>query len=125
MKVPDSLRKWFFVHFLLDYAVALPLFIFPRFILEFVGATTIDPLATRIVAAALFAIGGISLVSKNASLEVYKNLLILKIIWSTFAILGILITIFTTGSNLLSWLTLVIFAIFSSIWIYYYKTVSR
>jgi hypothetical protein len=55
--VPRSLRSWFIVHFVADMLSALPLFIAPREVLGWLGWNAVDPIATRLVAAALFGIG--------------------------------------------------------------------
>lgn len=80
-----------------------------------------DPLASRLVGAALIGIGGISLVRHNASLDSYRSLLGLKLIWSFFAVIGILITMLYNHSFFFGWLILVVFAVFFLIWGYYYK----
>ncbi len=121
IKIPSSLRIWFFVHFLVDYFFAVPLFLFPYQTLGFFGWGVVDPIAARLVAAALLAIGGISFVARNSDVAVYKSLLIMKIIWSFFAVEGILLTAFVEGVPLLAWAIFAIFLFFSSVWIYYYS----
>lgn len=126
MKVNKSLRVWFFIHFIVDYIVAIPIFLFPNETLTFFGWGIIDPLTIRLIAAALFAIGGISFISRYSEAVVYKHLLVLKIIWSLFAVGGILLTVSTTGKiPLLGWIVLVIFIFFASIWIYYYSILNK
>lgn len=121
--VPSSLRSWFVFHFLVDYFFAIPLFFIPVQILTFLGWISIDPFTVRLLAAALLAIGGISFFTRNASLPVYRAILLLKIIWSFSAILGILITL-PQGVPLSGWIILLLFLLFSSVWIYYYKRLS-
>lgn len=121
----QSLRNWFFIHFLVDYIFAIPLFLFPVETLTLFGWGIVDPFTTRLVASALFAIGGLSLVSRYSEILVYKHILILKIIWSLFAIVGILITAFTTVAPVFSWIALGIFLLFAMIWIYYYRMIFR
>ena len=55
--VPSSLRSWFVVHFVADIVFALPLFLAPQWTLTLLGWRAVDPIATRLVAAALFGIG--------------------------------------------------------------------
>ncbi len=117
--VPSSLRLWFLSHFIVDYLFAIPLFIAPYFTLSFFGWQTIDPFSTRLVAAALFAVGGISFFSRNAPFPVYRNILVLKIIWSLSAILGIFITLMQ-GAPFFGWIVLFTFLLFSCVWIYFY-----
>jgi len=120
MKVPQFLRTWFLIHFLVDVFVAIPLFLFPQQTLSLFGWKVIDPIATRLVAAALFGIGGVSLVSRNSEAVVFKPILALKIIWSLFAMLGILLTASTDMLPLFGWAVLAIFVLFASVWIYHY-----
>ncbi|MEK6955082.1 MAG: hypothetical protein AABW52_00325, partial [Nanoarchaeota archaeon] len=91
--IPKSLKNWFMIHFIIDYIFGILLIISPEFILKIFNWTTIDPITSRIVGAALIGIGSISLLERNSTIETYKVLLKLKIIWSSLAILGILLSI--------------------------------
>ncbi|MBI4155481.1 hypothetical protein HY498_05350 [Candidatus Woesearchaeota archaeon] len=115
--VPKSLRTWFVIHFIVDMLFAIPLMFFTNSFLS-LFKITLDLLSARLVAAAFLAIGGVSFLTRNASLESYQSLLSLKIIWSLSAILGIIITLYTSPS-ILAWVALIIFVPFSLIWIYY------
>jgi hypothetical protein len=119
--VPNSLRTWFVIHFILDVAAAVPLFLFPQAMLNLFNWPAVDPLATRLVAAALFGIGIESLLGRNASAESFRNFLNLKIIWSGTATIGILITIILNGYAALpiAWLLLLVFFSFNLLWVYY------
>lgn len=119
-KFPASLRTWFIIHFIVDYLVAIPLFIAPTWFLQFFGFTIVEPVIARLVAAALFGIGGISLLSHNGSIETYKALLKLKIIWSVSAIVGLVVSLWQ-GASALLWPVVLIFALFCGIWVYYLK----
>ncbi len=114
-----SLRIWFLVHFWVDYAFAVPLFLFPRGTLALLGWVTVDPVATRIVAAALFAIGGVSLISRNTGRETHKHLLNLKLIWSFAAIVGLLLAMTQDTKPLGIIPALVLFIAFGGVWFYY------
>lgn len=118
MRVPDSLRTWFIIHFIADYLFAIPLFLFPATILTWFGWQTVDPLATRLVAAALFGIGGASLLVRDENAQTYQAMLTLKIIWSVTAIIGTLITLIR-GGPAFGWAILAIFTVFSAVWAYY------
>ena len=118
-QLPSSLRTWFVIHFVVDYLFAIPLFIAPRWFLSFFGFTIIDPVTARLVAAALFAVGGISLLSRNESVGTYKALLKLKIIWSVSAIAGLLVSLWQ-GAPVLLWLIALVFGLFCGIWSYYF-----
>ena len=125
--IPKSLRRWFVIHFLVDMVAAIPLFLMPETILDYFNYNQIDPLMTRLFAAALFGIGIESLLGRNAALETFKNMLNLKIIWSIFAILGIGLTIYQSNNhnNIIAWLGLIIFLIFNFIWVYWKYYLSK
>jgi len=118
-QIPSSLRAWFVLHFMVDYLFAIPLFIAPAWFLSLFGFTVIDPVTARLVAAALLAVGGISLLSRNESVNVYNSLLKLKILWSVSAITGLLVSLWQ-GAPALLWLAVCAFALFSGIWNYYF-----
>jgi threonine/homoserine/homoserine lactone efflux protein len=115
------LKYFFIVHFVLDVSAAIPLFISPDAFLRFLGWTNVDPLASRLVAAALFGIGIESLLARNATLETFKGMLNLKIIWSFFAVAGIGISIYKGlfDNPFWIWMILFIFGAFNLIWIYW------
>ena len=92
-EVPAALRMWFVVHFAADVVFALPMLLAPVWFLGLFGWTDVDPVATRLVAAALFGIGIESLLGRNQGLEAFSGMLDLKIIWSTSAILGFVLSI--------------------------------
>lgn len=68
------LRFWFIVHFYADIIFAFPIFLFPEYFLRLAGWQSIDPIATRGVAAALFGIGIESYLGRNSGIEAYKQL---------------------------------------------------
>lgn len=119
--VPKPLKKWFIAHFIIDFVIAVPIFFFPRIILEFLGWTEIDPFSTRLVAAALFGIGGISFVSRAEQVDTYRSLVKMKLIWSIAAEIGILITLIFEFSEfpVIAWVFLVIFIGFTIVWAYW------
>ncbi|MEK6939801.1 MAG: hypothetical protein AABX31_03670 [Nanoarchaeota archaeon] len=119
-QVPSSLRTWFIIHFIVDYLFAIPLFIAPTWFLTFFGFTVVESVTARLVAAALFGIGGISLLSRNESVDAYKSLLKLKIIWSVSAIAGLIISI-EQGSPASLWFVILIFTLFCGLWAYYLR----
>ncbi|MFC2028294.1 hypothetical protein ACFLTX_00010 [Chloroflexota bacterium] len=125
--VPNSLKVWFFIHFLVDIAFAIPLFLFPHAFLKFFNWQVIDPFTSRLVAAALFGIGIESYLGRNASLESIKNILNLKVIWSAAAVIGIFVTIAQDFSNLLfiQLFILIVFLVFNIIWVNYRVVVAR
>ncbi|MFN2198512.1 MAG: hypothetical protein ACK2UW_20495 [Anaerolineales bacterium] len=125
--VPASLKTWFVIHFALDIALAIPLFVFPQAFLGLFNWPLVDPLATRIVAAALFGIGIESWLGRNAAAETFKNMLNLKIIWSGAIVLGILLSILQNTQFMLPivWLLLAVIFVFNLLWVYYRLRIGR
>ena len=117
--VPKSLKTWFVVHFALDVIFAIPLMVAPAWFLGLLGWQTIDPIAARLVAAALFGIGIESYLGRNAGPEAYRGMLNLKIIWSLGAVAGILVSMVegAHGRPILGWGLLAIFAAFNILWV--------
>ena len=77
--VPQVLKTWFVVHFVIDMLFAIPLMAAPVFTLELFGWSHVESIATRLVAAALFGIGiesYLGLVSGEAILgaNIFKDL---------------------------------------------------
>jgi hypothetical protein len=116
--VPSALRTWFIVHFFADWLVALPLFIAPEPFLRMLGWTEVDPMASRIVAAALFGIGTQSLLARNATAGTFRELLGLKVIWSSTATVGIVWSTLD-GGPAMGWAFAAVFAAFCGLWSYY------
>lgn len=119
-EVPNSLRTWFVIHFVVDMLTGIPLLFFPELVMPLLGWTTIDPIASRVVGAALMGIGIESYLGRNASIEVFHAMLNLKVIWSSSAILGIGLGIWKGGSQA-GWLFLGIFFVFWCVWVYYWR----
>jgi len=71
-----------------------------------------------LVGAALLGIGVESLLGRNASRDVFKAMLNLKILWASGAILGIGIGLVAGGPSI-AWLFLAIFTAFLGLWAYY------
>jgi hypothetical protein len=116
--VPASLRFWFVVHFVVDICFAVPLLLAPERTLSLLGWTTIEPFSTRLVGAALMAIGLESLLGKGGNADVFRAMLNLKIVWSGSAIVGITLSMIG-GAPPMGWAFLAIFSVFSLVWIYY------
>lgn len=119
--VPKTLRFWFVVHFAADFIFAVPLFFFPVKFLTLLGWQSIDPYATRIVAAALFGIGIESFLGRNADRETFLNMLNLKIIWSAATILGLGLSMLqsTVTPSWIYWAVLGVFIAFHLLWLYW------
>lgn len=125
--IPTMLRKWFIFHFIVDIIFAVPLLLFPVEFLQFLQWHTIDPLASRIVGAALMGIGIESWIGRNAGVETFKNMLNLKIIWSAFVIIGTALSIYQAQyvTTITEWFLLITFIAFHFIWIYWRYKISR
>ncbi len=117
-EVPQALRKWFLVHFLIDFIFAIPLMIIPVQFLNSLGWQVVDPVAARLVAAALFGIGIESLLSYKAPVETYGGMLNLKIIWSFGAIIGLILSLLQgdQGRPVTLWFLLLLFIAFNTLW---------
>ena len=116
--VTERLRWWFVVHFVLDVVAALPLFVAPTQLLGWLGWPAVDPIATRLVAAALFGIGIESYLGRNAGVEAFRGMLNLKIIWSSTAAIGVLWSQLD-GGPVAGWGVFGIFASFNVLWVRY------
>lgn len=119
--VPAALRTWFVVHFAADMLFAVPLMLAPQAMLTWFGWQTVDPIAARLVAAALFGIGIESYLGRSAGVEAYRGMLNLKIIWSLGAVAGIAASIYqgAQGRPPAVWALLAIFAAFNLVWVYW------
>ncbi len=116
--VPPLLRLSFVVHFVADVLFAVPLFLAPEALLRLFGWTHVDPLSTRLVAAALFGIGIESLLGRNATVEVFRQMLNLKLIWSATATLGLVVSLLTMEAPPpLGWALVAIFGGFHLLWL--------
>ena len=124
--IKKGLRFWFILHFIADAVFALPLMITPIYFLTFLGWQSVDPVSTRLVAAALFGIGIESFLGRNSELGSFKTMLNLKIIWSATAILGFIINLLTgvQGNPPAVWAFLGIFTCFNILWIFWRKQIS-
>jgi hypothetical protein len=125
--VPSALRVWFVIHFAIDMTVAVPIFLAPGEVLGLLGWVEIDPLATRLAAAALFGIGLESLFGRNAGRESFRGMLQLKLIWSAFAAMGLAWSVLETNLRypLIGWLLVGTFAAFHVLWWYWILRLKR
>ncbi len=126
-EVPKALRTWFIIHFAVDILFAIPLLLFPVYLLTLLGWQSVDPVSARLVAAALFGVGIESLLSYKAPLESYGSMLSLKIIWSLGAIAGLALSLIqgAQGRPVAVWILLIVFLAFNILWVYWKCRVSR
>jgi len=123
-EVPKSLRNWFLIHAVVDIIFAIPLFISPDWVLGLFGIVSPDPVTPRLVGAALLGIGGVSWAAHKKGMESFQTLLLLKIIWSTAAVVGLVWAV-AVGAPQAVWLIVVLFLLFWSVWLYYYHRVKK
>ena len=117
--VPQNLKTWFVIHFIIDMLFAIPMMIAPIWLLGLFGWQSVDPIMTRMVAAALFGIGIESYLGRNAGCEAFRGMLNLKIIWSLGVIIGVLVSILQGAQDrpVIVWGILAIFAAFNILWV--------
>ncbi len=120
--VPKSLKTWFLIHFIADMIFAIPLLIVPVWFLQLLGFTTVEPLSARLIGAALIGIGGNSFLMRNKSKDAYLAMLNLKLLWSSFAVIGIFITMMQ-GGPVVGWFILLVFLVFFFIWLYFKRRI--
>ena len=113
--VPNGLRTWFVIHFVADTLFAIPMFFAPVFTMELLGWTVVDPVATRLVGAALFGIGIESLLGRNANVDAYRAMLRMKSIWCGTATIGLAWSALEGGPPLV-WALTGVFAVFCAVW---------
>tara|TARA_Y100000310_G_scaffold319858_1_gene375638 strand:- start:2632 stop:3009 length:378 start_codon:yes stop_codon:yes gene_type:complete len=116
--VPNSLRIWFKIHFILDYVIGIPLLLIPIVILEDFGWQTIDPFATRLVGAILIGIGSISLLENRSGIETYNTLLNLKLIMTFTAIIAVLLSLMEHGF-FMGYVIGIVLVLYFFLWSYY------
>lgn len=120
--IPDGLRKAFYIHFLVDSAFAVPLMANPQKFLKRLGWGTVDPAASRLVAAALLATGFSSYeAAKQQNAEQFATLLNFKLVWSLAATAGLLVTASQASAKQKPALYgfAAVFGSFFSLWAYY------
>jgi hypothetical protein len=118
MEVPTTLRLWFTAHAAVCLAAAAPLLAAPQLVLHRLGWTAPDPAMTRLVGAALLAIGGQSLVVRRAGAETYRTMLGLLVMWSLAAAVGLFVGI-GDGAPPAAWALLSIFVLFAGVWVHH------
>lgn len=124
---PSGLRTSFVVHAVADLLFAIPLFFAPVLTLGLFGWQSIDPIASRIAAAALFGIGIESWIGRNASLSSFLAMLNLKVIWSLASVVGIAWSLLegAHGRPPMAFGVLAIFVIFHALWVYWRMVVGK
>ncbi len=119
--VPKSLKNWFTIHIIADLIFGIPLFLFPVQFLSYLywSWSPIDPLATRIVGAALIGIAALSYYcNRSNNLEVFRVALKFKSVWGSLAFLATAYAALTGGSPFV-WFAVAVFLTFAVVWNYY------
>lgn len=120
-KIPNGLKNWFFIHFLIDMFFGIPILLFPGFVFSLFNLP-LEIITSRLVGASLIGIGGASFFARK--FEEYNILLTLKIVWSISGILALILSSFYTDSKKLYFI-IGIFVVFSITWIYYKIKINR
>lgn len=123
-EVPVSLRRWFVFHFVADSLFAVPLLVAPVGFLRVLGWASVDPIAARMVGAALAGIGLESLLCRNDGIDAFRSMVRLKCIWSGVAIVGLAVSL-AQGAPPMVWAVLAVFAGFATLWNYYRMKLRR
>jgi hypothetical protein len=118
MEVPRSLRSWFVAHGAIAVAAALPLLAAPEHALGRLGWPAVDPVTSRLVGAALLALGATSLSARDASVEVCRAVLRLNLVWSLAAASALFVGV---GANAPSaaWVFLSSSIAFAGVWLHH------
>ncbi|MDC7224091.1 MAG: hypothetical protein PQJ60_10145 [Spirochaetales bacterium] len=126
-EVSRGLEISFVIHFIADTLFALPLMIAPEPFLTLLGWQMVDPIAARLVGAALLGIGIESLLGRKGSPDSFKAMLNLKIIWSFSAIIGFITDLLLRvhDNPPAVYLFLGIFTAFNILWIYWRKQLGK
>lgn len=121
------MKIWFLIHFVVDILFALPLMVAPTAFLSALGWKVVDPIASRLVAAALLGIGIESLLSVKSPAPTFVGLLNLKIIWSSAAIAGLVVSLVFAAAQTsrLAWAVAGIFLMFDIVWIYWRRRIDE
>ncbi len=122
--VPNNLRTWFIIHFCVDIVAGLPLLLFPQWVAEQFHFNLGEPFIARLVAAAFLAIGTTSLLRRNDSMESYRAMLTLKILWSSLALFGLFLSL-AQGASSAVYGPIGIFAVCWALWVYYFVKIKK
>lgn len=123
-KVSKNLKAWFLVHFGVDMLIGIPLLMAPVELVNAFGLQMTDTYMARIVGAALIAIGMTSAIVQDEGEEVFMVMLKLKMLWSGFAIVGMLFAL-AAGESQVLWIFIGIFAFFFHLWYEFHNTYAQ
>jgi hypothetical protein len=118
MEVPRTLRTWFIVDAVVDAGVALPLLAAPELVLHRLGWSCVDPVSARLVGAAMLAMAGQSFFGRDASVDVYRSSLRLKVLWTLAGAVSLFVAI-GAGAPPAAWAFLSMFIAFAGVWLHH------
>ena len=119
-EISKKLKIIFVVHALVDILFAIPLFFIPVQFLGLFGWISVDPIMSRLVAAALFSIAMMSFLERSADVKSYIIMLRFKIMWSAFALAGLGLSFVHKILPLAGLPIILIFLVFNLIWVFWY-----
>jgi hypothetical protein len=113
-----ALRTTFLVHAVVSLLSGAPLFIVPGQMLTWLGWAPIDPLASRVLGAALLAVAWSSLRGWLATERARVAILIeMEAVFTVLACVGLLRHLLAGGWPLVPWLALALFLAFALAWV--------
>jgi hypothetical protein len=118
MDVPPTLRTWFVVDAAVDVLTALALLAAPELVLGQLGWKPIDPIATRLVGAAMLAMGAQSYFGRDAGADVYRAMLRLKVIWTLTGAISLFVAV-GAGAPPAAWAFMSMFIGFAGVWLHH------
>jgi hypothetical protein len=116
--ITKSLKVWFIIHFIVYTIFGILLIFDPKWPLNLFGIPIVSTLTPRLLGAAFFAIGSISIIVKNDGEDVYRAILTFKMLWSSSAMMAVLFYILE-GGNTSSWFIFAALLMSNCIWTYY------
>lgn len=119
---PRGLKRSFVLHFIIDMLFGIPMMVAPVWTMSLFGWETVDPIMTRVVAAALFGIGIESWLVRDQPLAAFMGMLNLKILWSTAVVVGGTVSLLqgAQGAPLMGWGLIGVFVVFNVLWVYWW-----
>ena len=115
-----ALKTTFLVHAAVSLLAGAPLLIVPGQMLTWLGWAPIDPLASRVLGAALLALAWSSFRGWRAAERARVAILVeMEAVFTVLACVGLLRHLLSGGWPLVPWLALAVFLAFALAWIYF------
>ena len=122
--VPIALWWSMVVDAIVDGLLGGVLFVAPDWALHQFGWHPVDPVVTRLLAAALLGMSAQTWFARNGGIAQTRAGLNLKVVWTGFATIGLAIAVIA-GSPALATVALIAFAIFFIQWVYWRIRIHR